>query len=48
LTLDGLLDYTPSDTSETTFEVSLFAEAFRDMLHLRFGRALLRGISIMV
>lgn len=42
ISLDGLLDYDDSDTLEETFEVSLFAELFKDMLHQRFGEEVLQ------
>ena len=37
LSLDGLLDYDESDKDEGTFELSLFAEAFQDMLMRDYG-----------
>ena len=37
ISLDGLLDYNLEDKSETTFEVSLVAEAFDEMLQRDFG-----------
>lgn len=40
LSLDGLLEYTRKDTREKIFEVSLLGEVFKDMLLVRFGRAI--------
>jgi len=40
LSLDGLLDYDLNDNTEGTFEVSLFAESFADLLQRDFGYAL--------
>ena len=40
LSLDGLLEYTPKDTREKIFEVSLLGEVFKDMLLARFGQAI--------
>eukprot|EP01116_Phalansterium_solitarium_P016926 TRINITY_DN4035_c0_g1_i7.p1 TRINITY_DN4035_c0_g1~~TRINITY_DN4035_c0_g1_i7.p1 ORF type:complete len:517 (-),score=56.67 TRINITY_DN4035_c0_g1_i7:183-1709(-) len=37
LSLDGLLDYTIDDKNERTFEVSLFAEFFKEMLQRDYG-----------
>jgi len=37
ISLDGLLDYNINDDTELTFEVSLFAENFNDMLQRDFG-----------
>jgi hypothetical protein len=42
--LEGLLEYTPDDTREATFEASLFGELFREMLDARFGGGLARGL----
>lgn len=44
LSLDGLLDYDESDKDEVTFEVSLFAEAFQDMLMRDFGLAIYESL----
>ena len=44
LSLDGLLDYDESDKDEVTFEVSLFAEAFQDMLMRDFGQAIYESL----
>ena len=38
LSLDGLLDYDESDKDEATFELSLFAESFQDMLSRDYGQ----------
>lgn len=38
LSLDGLLDYDESDKDEATFELSLFAESFQDMLMRDYGQ----------
>jgi len=45
LSLDGLLDYDISDNYERTFEVSLFAELFNDMLRRDFGNQILSAIE---
>jgi hypothetical protein len=45
LSLDGLLDYDESDKFEPTFEVSLFAEAFHEMLQRDFAHLILDGIK---
>lgn len=37
LSLDGLLDYDESDKEEATFELSLFAESFQEMLMRDYG-----------
>ena len=41
LSLDGLLDYNESDTQEKTFEVSLFAETFLEMMQFYYGKEIL-------
>lgn len=41
ISLDGLLDYDADDVYEKTVEVSLFAEAFHEMLQRDFGRTIL-------
>ena len=42
----GLLDYTEDDTSEATFEASMFGELFLEMLQYRFGHLLLRTLPL--
>ncbi|RWR79642.1 cell division cycle and apoptosis regulator protein 1 isoform X2 [Cinnamomum micranthum f. kanehirae] len=37
LSLDGLLDYNENDVEESTFELSLFAEALYEMLQFKMG-----------
>ncbi|KAJ0737672.1 putative Cell cycle and apoptosis regulator protein [Helianthus annuus] len=41
LSLDSLLDYTDKDTEESTFELSLFAETFYEMLQFQMGSRIL-------
>ncbi|KAL0326770.1 UNVERIFIED_CONTAM: protein SHORT ROOT IN SALT MEDIUM 1 [Sesamum angustifolium] len=41
LSLDSLLDYSDKDTEESTFELSLFAESFYEMLQYEMGCRLL-------
>ncbi|KAH7424227.1 hypothetical protein KP509_12G096000 [Ceratopteris richardii] len=41
ISLDGLLDYDERDKEESTFELSLFAEVFQEMLQHRFGSHIL-------
>ena len=45
--LDTLLAYTEKDDREPTFEVSMFAELFREMLEARFGRGILRTLELL-
>jgi len=45
LSLSGLLDYNESDKREETFEVSLFAEMFHEMLQRDFGNIILRAVK---
>src|SRR5690606_20847828 len=45
ISLDGLLDYNEEDKLEKTFEVSLFAEAFQEMLHRYYGAIILEAIK---
>ena len=45
--LDALLAYTEKDDGEPTFEVSVFAELFREMLEARFGRGILRTLELL-
>ena len=47
LPLEALLDYNEDDTKESHFEVSLFAELFKEMLQTRFARGLLRALAIL-
>jgi len=42
LSLDGLLDYNDSDTENETFELSIFAEAFHEMLSRDAGDVVLK------
>jgi len=42
ISLDGLLDYDVDDIYEKTAEVSLFAEAFHEMLQRDFGQAIFK------
>ena len=46
LPLEALLDYSEDDTKECHFEVSMFAEMFREMLQTRFARGLMRGLAV--
>ena len=46
LPLEALLDYNEDDVKECHFEVSMFAEMFREMLQTRFGRGLVRGMAV--
>ena len=46
LTLEKVLSYGRDDKAEGTFEVSMCAEALREMLDTRFGRALLRSLPL--
>eukprot|EP01090_Pellita_catalonica_P002885 TRINITY_DN1249_c0_g1_i2.p1 TRINITY_DN1249_c0_g1~~TRINITY_DN1249_c0_g1_i2.p1 ORF type:complete len:899 (-),score=190.05 TRINITY_DN1249_c0_g1_i2:1-2697(-) len=45
ISLDGLLDYDESDRFEDTFEVSLFAEMFQDMLHRDFASTIFAALE---
>ncbi|XP_026827763.1 cell division cycle and apoptosis regulator protein 1 isoform X2 [Ooceraea biroi] len=45
MSLSVLLDYRPEDTKEHSFEVSLFAELFNEMLMRDFGFRIYRGLS---
>lgn len=45
LSLDGLLDYDESDKDEGTFELSLFAEAFQDMLMRDYGQQIYEAMQ---
>ena len=45
--LDALLAYTEKDDRESTFEVSVFAELFREMLEAKFGRGILRTLELL-
>lgn len=47
LPLDALLDYNEDDTKESHFELSIFAEMFKEMLQTRFARGLIRGLAIL-
>lgn len=46
LSLEALLDYSEDDVKECHFEVSLFAEMFKEMLQTRFARGLMRGVAV--
>jgi hypothetical protein len=45
ISLDGLLDYDVSDKYESTFEVSLFAELFAEMLQRDYGLRVARVLE---
>ncbi|KAL0109583.1 hypothetical protein PUN28_014558 [Cardiocondyla obscurior] len=45
MSLSVLLDYRPEDTKEHSFEVSLFAELFNEMLMRDFGFRIYRSLS---
>lgn len=45
LSLDGLLDYMDSDTQEKTFEISLFAESFMEMLQAYYGEMVFNALK---
>ncbi|MCO5553528.1 hypothetical protein L7F22_007050 [Adiantum nelumboides] len=45
ISLDGLLDYDERDKEESTFELSLFAEVFQEMLQYRFGCHILEALE---
>jgi hypothetical protein len=45
ISLDGLLEYDLEDDYEDTFEVSLFAENFNEMLQRDFGKNILNGVT---
>ncbi|KAL6257562.1 hypothetical protein P5V15_011136 [Pogonomyrmex californicus] len=45
MSLSVLLDYRPEDTKEHSFEVSLFAELFNEMLMRDFGFRIYRALS---
>ncbi len=45
--LDTLLAYTEKDDKEAVFEVSIFAELFREMLEARFGQGILRVLEVL-
>lgn len=45
--LDTLLAYTDKDDKEAMFEVSIFAELFREMLEARFGQGILRVLEVL-
>ena len=46
LSLEALLDYSEKDVKECHFEVSMFAEMFKEMLQTRFARGLMRGLAV--
>lgn len=45
ISLDGLLDYDEGDRDEATLELSLFAEAFQDMLMRDYGTIILNCLQ---
>jgi len=45
ISLDGLLDYNENDKNEHTFEVSLFAELFHNMLQRDFGNLIMKALQ---
>lgn len=45
ISLHGLLDYDDSDRDEPTFELSVFAECFTDMLSREFGGAVYGALA---
>lgn len=45
LSLDGLLDYDESDKDEVTFELSMFAESFQDMLMRDYGETVYEALQ---
>ena len=47
LPLEALLDYNEDDTKESHFEVSMFAELFKEMLQTRFARGMLRALAVL-
>lgn len=47
LPLEALLDYNEDDTKEGHFEVSMFAELFKEMLQTRFARGMLRALAVL-
>ena len=44
ISLDGLLDYDEGDKEEATFELSLFAEGFHEMLMRDYGLIILNAL----
>lgn len=44
ISLDGLLDYDENDKDEQTFELSLFAENFNEMLMKTYGDIILKKL----
>ena len=46
LSLNGLLEYDEFDTDEKTFEVSLFAELFNDMLQRDFSNLIFQALEL--
>ncbi|XP_052873160.1 cell division cycle and apoptosis regulator protein 1-like [Anopheles cruzii] len=47
MSLSSLLDYRPEDTKERSFEVSLFAELFNDMLARDFGFTIYKELCLL-
>lgn len=45
ISLDGLLDYEETDTDEATFELSLMAESFNEMLMRDYGSLILNALN---
>eukprot|EP00210_Caulerpa_lentillifera_P004751 g4535.t1 len=44
ISLDGLLDYDETDKDEATFELSLFAESFNELLMRDYGKLVLNSL----
>lgn len=44
ISLHGLLDYDETDRDEPTFELSVFAECFHDMLAREYGGIMFSGL----
>ncbi|BBN17937.1 hypothetical protein MPTK1_7g18160 [Marchantia polymorpha subsp. ruderalis] len=47
ISLDGLLDYDEEDREECTFELSVFAEIYQEMLQCKMGSLILSDIEIL-
>ncbi|CAK9217325.1 unnamed protein product, partial [Sphagnum troendelagicum] len=45
ISLDGLLDYDEEDREECTFELSLFAEVFHELLQFKMGSRILTSLE---
>jgi hypothetical protein len=46
ISLDGLLDYDEEDREECTFELSLFAEVFHELLQFKMGSRILTSLEV--